>query len=1131
MLVVIVGFMSFAAQAELVINEILFNPPGSDAPDEFIELRGTPNLVLSAGTYLVAVEGDSGGNPGTIQNTFDLSGRAIGGNGCLVLLQKNNGYAPNPNATILAHTDSGSGWGSGSASSVRHRGESGQTDVENPSVTFFLVQSASAPAIGADIDVANNGIPAGPVFGDWTVLDSVGVLDSDGVGDFAYGDINFRRNTSPGNGATAFGVVVPVDFTPAYIGRTSNTLGSAASAWVVSDNLGGVAPNWTLGLTTNTAPTNFAGAALNHLGAPNFGAPAIPGVLLVQTADSTGVSEAGVTDSYTLALNTTPTNAVTLQITCGPQLEVSVNGTTFGAVATLTLTNTSLRIVTVRAIDDNIVDVSPRQRFITNAVSSTSDATHYPLTAVVPPVQVSILDNDSVLLSELKINPPGTDDAPDEFIEIKGVAGATLTNLYIVGIDGNSAFAPGKVTYARNLTGRILGSSGLLVIVATNHPYTILPGTTIITDPQLSEPGGALSNDTISFLLVSSASAISNGEDLDNGDDGNLEGLSGSATIMDAVGWSDDDPGDIVYGGVSLTQTSGTPDAATRFPGNNTPKSAAAWFNGELASLNGGSLIYDQNQASANFPVGTGLTPGRLNNTAPVISALVPISGVIGDPTNPTLTFSVSDAETIASAITVTATSTNPAVVPNTNLVVTAGVAGTRTITLNPVGVGYSDITLLASDGSMTGRVTFAYAASAPGRPGGVWHLGASDGSTALAVTSDFMFIGDDENQVLRLYRRHESGLPISQFNMTSFLQLPDVEAGQVREVDIEASTRVGNRLFWMGSHSHANIGEQRTNRTRLWATDLSGVGAASALAYVGRYDNLKVDMIDWDTRNVHGKGSNYFGLEASDAEGVLPKAPDGSGFAIEGLAMMPGSTNGAFVAFRAPIVSATNRTYAFIVPVLNLATLAISNGPRGSATFGPPIELDLYGRGIRSLEGNTNGYLIVAGPAGAQSGEYPCDFKLYTWTGNPVDQPQQRAADCSGLNLEGIVELPPGPWTPSSQIQLLSDNGGNVYYKDGIPAKSLPVVNFKKCRSDIVTLGAVVKPVPIITSTMLNGANLTIVWRALKGETYRVQFKPSLAQTNWLDVAGDVIALGPYASKVVTNGGPQLFCRVVLLP
>src|SRR5438045_5717796 len=89
--------------SELLINEILFNPPLSDSPNEYIELRGTPNLIVPMGTYFVAVTGDTNRNPGTIKNVFDLSGRMVGGNGFLVLLQKGSPYLPNTNATVLTN--------------------------------------------------------------------------------------------------------------------------------------------------------------------------------------------------------------------------------------------------------------------------------------------------------------------------------------------------------------------------------------------------------------------------------------------------------------------------------------------------------------------------------------------------------------------------------------------------------------------------------------------------------------------------------------------------------------------------------------------------------------------------------------------------------------------------------------------------------------------------------------------------------------------------------------------------------------------------------------------------------------------------------------------------------------------
>src|SRR5205085_1498311 len=98
-----------------------------------------------------------------------------GGNGFLAFLQKTNFYQPNSNATLLVNTEKGIGWGSGSSSSIGHRGEGGQTDLENGSATFFLIQSSAAPAIGTDIDSDNNGVLDPPTFAAWTILDSIGM--------------------------------------------------------------------------------------------------------------------------------------------------------------------------------------------------------------------------------------------------------------------------------------------------------------------------------------------------------------------------------------------------------------------------------------------------------------------------------------------------------------------------------------------------------------------------------------------------------------------------------------------------------------------------------------------------------------------------------------------------------------------------------------------------------------------------------------------------------------------------------------------------------------------------------------------------------------------------------------------
>ncbi|RCJ15226.1 hypothetical protein A6S26_07810 [Nostoc sp. ATCC 43529] len=254
----------------ILINEILFAPPGTNSPKEYIELRGTPGAILAPGTFLVGIEGDSGSpNPGNVQDIFDLSGKQFGSNGLLVLLQKGNSYAVNPNANVVTNTGTGAGWGSGATSSLGHIGQGNATDIENGSVSFFLIQTTTAPSLNNDIDADNNGIADGAAYSNWTVLDSVSVLDG-GTTDIAYGSIVFRKG-SVGSVPTNT-TVVDTSFTAGYVGRSGNTTGSAASDWVASVTTG-TAPNLLLSNTTSTSPGSFASQPLNHIGDTNFAPP------------------------------------------------------------------------------------------------------------------------------------------------------------------------------------------------------------------------------------------------------------------------------------------------------------------------------------------------------------------------------------------------------------------------------------------------------------------------------------------------------------------------------------------------------------------------------------------------------------------------------------------------------------------------------------------------------------------------------------------------------------------------------------------------------------------------------------------------------------------------------------------
>jgi hypothetical protein len=463
--------------------------------------------------------------------------------------------------------------------------------------------------------------------------------------------------------------------------------------------------------------------------------------------------------------------------------------------------------------------------------------------------------------------------------------------------------------------------------------------------------------------------------------------------------------------------------------------------------------------ASPNNPPGILLnavaTSNFLDGNAPAnIPSPYAISGVLSDPTDPGalygLDFLLSDSDTPVNNLTVSATSDNPAVVPNVNLAL-SGAGANRNLKITPAGVGFAAITVAVSDGSGSAAFTVNYAAS----PASVnpaqsrFHTGVACGSTAIAVDADYMFVADDEDQVLRLYRRDASGLAVGGFDMSGALGLVPPSQG----VDIEGSTRVGSTLYWIGSHSNRMDGADRPNRERIFATTLSGAGAGSTLTYSGRYDYLEDDLVAWDASNGHGLGANYLGLAASSAAGIIPEG--NNGFNIEGLTIAPnGST--AYIGFRAPIVPASGRTKALIIQVNNFAALMAPNGGTpGSAQFGVPLQPDLCGLGIRSIERNSaNEYLIIAGPSNAPISPL---VKLYTWTGNPSDAPvptnTNLAALMTGGSFEGIVELP-APLSAGA-IQFIVDNGATDIYQNGVLGGDIGVSNFKKFRSERVALGA----------------------------------------------------------------------------
>ncbi|MDH7448068.1 T9SS type A sorting domain-containing protein [Aquimarina sp. 2201CG14-23] len=249
--------------AQFYINEIMVDPPGTDNPNEYIEIRGAANTPLT-NTYLLTIEGD-GNDPGDVNEVIDLTGQTTGSNGYLVLLTTGHPYSVDSSANIALDLTDG--------------------ELEGQSHTFLLVQATTPPTTGDDIDSDNDGTPDGTPYTDWTILDSFALLrDNDSSGQaYAYSLVGFLEDDTAQADPAVFApaganIVVTTSSQFDYVARIGNSTGSAltndenTSDWYGGDLPSGNLPNWTIS-TSSTGikayPGVFAGVALDHIGADN----------------------------------------------------------------------------------------------------------------------------------------------------------------------------------------------------------------------------------------------------------------------------------------------------------------------------------------------------------------------------------------------------------------------------------------------------------------------------------------------------------------------------------------------------------------------------------------------------------------------------------------------------------------------------------------------------------------------------------------------------------------------------------------------------------------------------------------------------------------------------------------------
>ena len=271
-------------------------------------------------------------------------------------------------------------------------------------------------------------------------------------------------------------------------------------------------------------------------------------------------------------------------------------------------------------------------------------------------------------------------------------------------------------------------------------------------------------------------------------------------------------------------------------------------------------------------------------------------------------------------------------------------------------------------------------------------HSGMSGASAAIFLDAGRVVVASDEDNRLRVYDPSASQPAITAWDASPWLHL----SGRNPECDLEGAARVGNRIYWVGSHGRNKDGKHRSNRHRFFATEVTETPQGPRLRSVGTPCSTLVSAMLTNTAlaSLH-----------LDTAATLPPDFKG-GLSIEALAARPDGS--LWIGFRGPLAKGK----ALLVPLLNPDAVLEGQAPR----FGTPTRLDLGGRGLRDMAWTGSDWILVAGATGGdQKGT-----RLYRWNGGgspPI------ALDLPALKNVHIEAVAVPPEQPVHRLFLCSDD------------------------------------------------------------------------------------------------------------
>jgi hypothetical protein len=301
-------------------------------------------------------------------------------------------------------------------------------------------------------------------------------------------------------------------------------------------------------------------------------------------------------------------------------------------------------------------------------------------------------------------------------------------------------------------------------------------------------------------------------------------------------------------------------------------------------------------------------------------------------------------------------------------------------------------------------------------------HFGMCDASAGVALSSTEFVMANDEDNFLRIYHTYQSGTFTQKLDVSDQIK----NNPEHKEADIEGVALLQGTIYWITSHGRNKEGKFKPERYNFFANEITRAGDAIVYTPIGQsYTGLLKDL-------VQDACLKKYDLE--EAATLAPKSQ--GGLNIEGLTASP--NNELLIGFRNPIPGGQ----ALLVPLKNPTEVIKGN----LAEFGRPIELDLGGLGVRSIEywANRGIYLIIAGSYNQDN-----EFRLYQWSGQPEISPTPLAnvEHLSELRPEAIIIYP----GIDDKFQILSDDGAVEH--DGVECKDLANEAAKYFRSVWVSL------------------------------------------------------------------------------